>query len=89
MIDTHSLRKFAFHLSDEERMLHMIFEKKTTAYLEECDYILIPLNDHHSHWTTMVLNIWNSCIYYYDPIGKGIQNGKAIKPNKILFQYIL
>ena len=79
------LRKFAFHLSDEERMLHMIFEKKTTVYLEECDYILIPINDHHSHWIMMVLDIWNSCIYNYDPIGKGIQNGKAISLLRFYF----
>lgn len=61
-------------------VLQMIFEGNSTVNFEEYDYILIPINsDDHRHWTTMVLDIWNSCIFYYDSIGKGIQNHTAIR----------
>jgi hypothetical protein len=72
------LKKFAFYLLDEERLLRMIFERKAFINFEECDYVLIPINNNNIHWTTIVLDIWNSCIYYYDPMGKGIRNDKAI-----------
>ena len=58
----------------------MIFEGNSTINFEEYDYILIPINsDDYRHWTTMVLDIWNSCVFYYDPIGKCIQNHTAIR----------
>ncbi len=71
------LKEFASYLLDEERLLRMIFERKAMINFEECDYVLIPINN-NIHWTTIVLDIWNSCIYYYDPMGKGIRNDTAI-----------
>lgn len=80
------LKKFAIYLADEEKLLRMILERNAITNFEECDYILIPINrNNHSHWTTMVLDIWNSSIYYYDPIGKGIQNHTAISLIRFFF----
>ena len=80
------LKKVAIHLSNEQKLLRMIFEGNSTINFEEYDYILIPINsDDHRHWTTMVLDIWNSCVFYYDPIGKGIQNHTAIRLLKVFF----
>ena len=42
--------KICLFLSDEERLLRMIFERQATVNFEEWDYILIPLNSNdHSH----------------------------------------
>jgi Ulp1 family protease len=65
------LKKFAIYLLDEEKWLRMIFERNAITNFEECDYILIPINSNdHSPWTTMVLDIWDSCTYYYPSHGK-------------------
>ena len=83
------LKKFAFYLLDEKRMLRMIFERQETLNFEEWDYILIPINSNdHSHWATVILDIWNSYIYYYDPIGKGTQNDTAISLIRFYFDAV-
>ena len=84
------LKKVAIHLSNEEKLLRMIFEGNSTINFEEYDYILIPIiSDDHRHWTRMVLDISNSCVFYYDPIGKGIQNHTAIRLLRVFFRCIL
>ena len=70
-------------------MLRMIFERQATLNFEEWDYILIPINSNdYKHWTTVILDIWNSYIYYYDPIGKGTQNDTAISLIRFYFDAV-
>ena len=52
------LKKFAIYLLDEEKLLRMIFERNAIINFEECDYVLILINNNDIHWTTIVLDIW-------------------------------
>ncbi|CAB3998959.1 ---NA--- [Paramuricea clavata] len=69
---------------NEKRLYEIISRTRQMIDYEACDYILIPINI-HNHWTAVVINIWNTQMFYYDPMGKGIQNETVIKLFKVFF----
>jgi ubiquitin C-terminal hydrolase len=78
------IRNAMLKKSNEKKIYEIISRTRQMVDYEACDYILIPINI-HNHWTAVVINIWNTQMFYYDPIGKGIQNETVIKLFKVFF----
>ena len=79
------LRNTMLKRGNEKRLHEIISRTRQMIDYEACDYILIPINI-HNHWTAVVINIWNTQMFYYDPMGKGIQNETVIKLFKVFFE---
>ena len=79
------LRQIVIKEGSEFRLYEMIIKSRKLIDCESYDYLLIPIHANDIHWTAVIMDIWDKRIYYYDPLGKGLQNETAIKLCKLFF----
>ncbi len=69
-------------MGTKKNLYDMISRSREMTDYEACDYIMLPINN-RQHWTAVFVDIWSKRMFYYDPLGKGIQNFSVIKSFKV------
>ncbi len=78
------IRKVVMNDGNQKNLYDMISRSREMTDYEACDYIMLPINN-RQHWTAVFVDIWSKPMFYYDPLGKGIQNFSVIKSFKVFF----
>ena len=78
------IRKVVMNDGNEKNLYVVISRSREMTDYKACDYIMLPIHN-RQHWTAVFVDIWSKRMFYYDPLGKGIQNFSVIKSFKVFF----